>query len=129
MPRVNKQDILYSVKNLFESINDQIDIIIVEGNKDVKAIKEVGYLGKIEVCSHQKISLPEFSEKTGKKGDKILILTDFDKEGNELNARLTKLFISSGSNINIELRRKVGKILKSYGIRTIESISNLFDYY
>jgi 5S rRNA maturation endonuclease (ribonuclease M5) len=127
MPKTNKKELLTDLKNLIVSSQDIIDIILVEGNKDVKAIRSLGYKGKIEVCVHQKTTLSDISTKIGGDGRKILILTDFDPKGIELNSRFTSLLQGSGSFVNIELRGLFGKKLISIGTRAIEGINNLIE--
>ena len=127
MPKADKKESLTDLINLIKNSQDIIDIILVEGNKDVKAIRNLGYEGTIEVCVHQKTTLSDISAKIGGDGKKILILTDFDQKGIKLNSRLTSLLQSTGALVNIELRGLFGKKLTSIGIRAIEGINNLIE--
>ncbi|MBM3291707.1 toprim domain-containing protein [Candidatus Bathyarchaeota archaeon] len=126
MPRINRQEVLDILKKLIENI-ESTEIILVEGIKDVKAIRKLGFKGRIEVCLHQKTTLTDISTLVGGRGNKVVILTDFDQEGNNLNDRLSRLILSTGAIVNVGFRIFFGKALTSVGIREIEGIDNLID--
>lgn len=110
-----KKEIEEELAKLFEKIKDKT--IIVEGKRDQKALYSFG-LTKVYTIDK---GLYELSEKFENK--KIIILTDFDKEGKELSKRLS-LFLQVKNKIDRETRRKVGLLLSKLYIKTIEELNH-----
>jgi len=104
------------LKNLVEKMNTEISCVVVEGRKDKEALERIGYKGKIiYVNTFKRIK------------EKIVILTDFDKEGKEIAKRITKSL--GEKNIDRFFRNEFRKILKSIGRDDIQSISNICKKY
>jgi len=104
------------LKNLVEKMNAEVPCILVEGRKDKEALQKIGYKGKIVYANN-------FKEAKGK----IVILTDFDKEGKEIAKRIIKAL--GERNVDIFFRNEFRKILKSIGRNDIQAISNLCEKY
>ncbi len=56
---------------------------MVEGRKDVKALRSIGLVGEI-VTIHSGKSIYEFAEQIAEKFHKIILLTDWDEKGEQL---------------------------------------------
>jgi 5S rRNA maturation endonuclease (ribonuclease M5) len=104
------------LKNLVEKMNEEISCVIVEGRKDKEALEKIGYKGSI-------IYADRFKKAKGK----VVILTDFDKEGKEIARRITRSI--GEKNIDNFFRNELRKILKSIGRNDIQSIINLCKKY
>ena len=104
------------LKNLVEKMNEEISCVIVEGRKDKEALTRIGYKGGI-------IYADRFKKVKGK----VVILTDFDREGKEIAKRIKRNV--GEKNVDNFFRNEFRKILKSIGRDDIQSIINLCKKY
>jgi len=94
--------------------------IIVEGIKDVKALKSLGVEGDIQKISGGN-SLLNFVERlTGKR--QIIVLTDFDRAGGELAKFIIKHAKTLGIEPVTEFRDKL-KLLVRKNVKDIEGLA------
>jgi len=111
---------------LIERFNVEIDTIIVEGIRDEDALRRIGYEGCILRLSRTRgvlgLSLVIRKEH---RHEKILILTDFDRRGEELYRKIKNELESVNVKIDEKLRIELKKILEKYSLKTIESIKSL----
>jgi 5S rRNA maturation endonuclease (ribonuclease M5) len=77
--------------------------LLVEGPRDRRAILRLGYLGTVLTVSH--MGKRDASEMAGKK--KAVILTDMDREGAALAARLMRKLRHEGFEISLSERRRL----------------------
>lgn len=63
--------------------------IIVEGEKDIAALRSLGMKGII-IQLNQGISLPDFCDRISRKYKEVIILTDWDRKGGRLCFKLKK---------------------------------------
>ena len=96
--------------------------ILIEGKKDEEALRKLGIKGNFIKVSGSPLKLFEIAEEAAKSSSKIIILTDFDKKGNELAKRLAEDIQALGSHPDLEIRRKIMGITRRY-IKDIESLS------
>ncbi len=105
--------------------------IIVEGKKDVEALKALGVCGKILSAKTGGKSLLEVVSEIVETGAKeVILMLDFDRRGREWTRRLKQRFEKAGVNPNLNfwnalqamVRREVKDIegLTSY-MKTLES--------
>ena len=116
---------LEKIQSILSDLNTTTDLIIVEGIRDVKAIRELGYLGRIDIISHSNVSLPNLAINISETSNKVLVLTDFDESGMKQAHRLTSLLEGIGVKVDKEKRRILGKYFRVTGANTIESIDNI----
>jgi len=95
--------------------------ILIEGLKDEKALKELGINGNFIKVSGSGLKLFEIAEIATKSSSKVVILTDFDKKGNELAKRLSRDIQSLGSHPNLKIRNKIMGMTRRY-IKDIQSL-------
>ena len=95
--------------------------ILIEGKKDENALKKLGINGTFIKVSGSGLKLFEIAEKSVKLSSKVIILTDFDKKGEQLAKRLAEDIQSLGSYPNLEIRRKIMGITRKF-IKDIESL-------
>jgi 5S rRNA maturation endonuclease (ribonuclease M5) len=119
-----KFEIYKKLENLTSHMNYSIDAIIVEGPHDVKTMRLLGYEGELLSFS-RKGSLIDFSDYIAKKFRKVAILTDFDKEGENLNNNFNRLLTDKKVKTEAFFRRKFRGLLKKANLSTIESIYSL----
>jgi len=104
------------LKNLVEKMNAEISCVIVEGRKDKEALERIGYKGRIVYANR-------FKKAVGR----VVILTDFDREGKEIAKTITRNV--GERNVDNFFRNEFRKILKSIGRNDIQSIINLSKKY
>jgi len=95
-------------------------IIIVEGKNDVKALRMLGVKGEIVTsanCSNAKLV-----DKIRNRN--VIILTDWDRRGDDLEKDLVTKFSSWGVVPDTELRRKIFSIVG----RTVTSVEDLVKF-
>jgi len=95
--------------------------ILVEGKRDKKALKELGFEGDIIVLNSG-YTLADVADAISKKYRKIIILTDWDKKGSYLAGRIFNLLRDNDVICNLEYRRKLGFYLGPH-ISTVEELS------
>lgn len=122
---------LHVYQNRLENIEEIIDqllrlseegnIIIVEGKRDVRALKSLGINGHFEIATQYSISnfCEDIVNISG--GKNIVILTDWDRRGNILMSNLIKHFHSLGANPDVRLRERLMSIVQKE-IKDVESL-------
>ena len=98
-------------------------ICIVEGKRDEYALRKLGFKGKIVALRKLNRSLDSIVESLSSE-ERIIILTDFDDEGEELAVRLYRAFKSRNVEIDLETRRKLSSLLKGE-IKGLEELEPL----
>ncbi len=93
-------------------------VVLVEGARDVHAMRGVGYKGGIMSVSSVRRRESE-SLLAGYK--RVIIMTDLDAEGRRLAARFSKSFAHRGLSISLDQRRRL--LVASRGVfRHIENL-------
>lgn len=95
-------------------------LIIVEGKKDSRVLREVGLENIMEISGKQ---LEKVADLVKEKQSEVIILTDYDKEGVAQYKRLKNLLVSSDIKIDDTARRDFRKI---FPINRIEELSSYF---
>ena len=112
---------LLSIMEELQHYAEQGMPIIIEGKKDEKSLKELGIEGNFIKVSGSPYKLFEIAE-IAAQSSKIIILTDFDKKGNELAQKLSEDIQRLGSYPNLQIRRRIMGNTRRY-IKDIESLS------
>lgn len=94
--------------------------IIVEGSKDVRALRLLGVQGPIFCVKSRRLGLFDFLQ-TVSGHSEIIVLTDFDKEGRALARRLRRDLSQMRIKADIELWKQL-KALTRCEIVGIESL-------
>lgn len=97
--------------------------IIVEGKKDKKALKDIGFDGQI-ITLHSGKSIYEFSENIANRFEKVVLLIDWDEKGEELYSKMGEHL--QGMWEDFASIRELLKILCQKEISEIEQIPILF---
>lgn len=106
---------LYEINKLFP--------IIVEGKRDKKALKDIGFDGQI-ITIHSGKSIYEFSENIASHFEKVVLLLDWDEKGEELYSKIGENL--QGMWEDFASIRELLKILCQKEISEIEQIPVLF---
>ncbi|ACI20875.1 MULTISPECIES: toprim domain-containing protein [Thermodesulfovibrio] len=97
--------------------------IIVEGRRDKKALREIGFDGEI-IILHSGKSIYEFSETIANRFEKVVLLIDWDEKGEELYSKIGENL--QGMWEDFASIRELLKILCQKEILEIEEIPSLF---
>ncbi len=108
----------------FERIRSRLQgsVVLVEGKRDVETLRRVGFDARFVTCAgNSERVLGRLTEALGENGvgNKVHILTDFDRPGEELRARHAALLADSGIDPDLALGRKLKAVL---GFTTVEEV-------
>lgn len=103
-----------------EELNFSRKCIVVEGPKDIRALREIGVINRIYQLS--KKPLFEVIEIISSETKDVVILTDFDKKGKELYGKLNSGFSRFGVRVDNSPREWLQKNTR------ISHIEGLFTY-
>lgn len=100
------------LKEFFDAIEELKElskegwVVVVEGAKDLRALRGIGVEGEILVFS----GFLNTAERLN--GRKVIILTDYDAEGFEIEKGLLRALSSYGNVPNVDLRRRIFRYIK-----------------
>jgi 5S rRNA maturation endonuclease (ribonuclease M5) len=100
------EDVLYELKQ--KNVKAPI---IVEGEADVKALRELGLEGEI-ISINKGQSLFNFCEDLAKKYTEVIILTDWDRKGGHLSKVLSEDLKANDLHFDTEIRARLGGLCK-----------------
>ena len=123
----HRRQSIEEMKELLSEISSLVDVILVEGPRDVKSLTRLGYTGKIVTCAATNVNDYDLMSEVLGKYRSVLILTDFDQEELTFNRRFTEILEHEGVKVEKGLRRMVGRITAALGIYAIESLDNIMD--
>ncbi|MGA7860895.1 MAG: toprim domain-containing protein [Thermoplasmata archaeon] len=90
--------------------SDGSTIIVVEGERDRRSLKLLGVSGRV-VLLHSGRGLSQLTRSLSKPGLRVVVLTDWDREGGHLAHRLTELLVAEGVQVDAEFRRRLARAL------------------
>ena len=94
--------------------------VIVEGEKDVRALREIGLEGTI-LTVYRGNSLVNLTEEVAARYTEVIVLTDWDRTGGRIARRLALFFRSESVACDLEFRRRLIKV-SGGEIRTVEAL-------
>ena len=108
-------------------ISDNRDVpIVVEGKNDKLALKKLGF-SQIHEISGKTIGMV-VDEILSEKPKSVIILTDFDNDGNEKADQLINFFQHYHIRINSYARRKIHTLFKIYKIEELIRFTKIIDF-
>jgi len=123
----HRKQAIEGMKELLLEISGLVDVILVEGPRDVESLTRLGYTGKIVTCAATNVNDYDLMTEVSGKYRRVLILTDFDQEGLMLNRRFAEILEHEGVVVEKGLRRMVGRLTAALGVYAIESLDNIMD--
>ena len=109
-----------------QQMSDKGALIIVEGQRDRKALRALGIAGTIMLGTKKSILV--FCEEVAREYNNVIILTDWDEKGDKLAALMEGYLRSTSAAANMDIRKKILNLVRKR-IKDIESldthISNL----
>ena len=97
--------------------------IIVEGKKDERALRGLGFDGEI-VQLNKGSSLLNFCDELKTRYEKVIVLCDWDRTGGKLTRKLSTYFDSLDMDYDTELRKK----LIFLGKKRIKDVEGILSY-
>ncbi|MGQ9588475.1 MAG: toprim domain-containing protein [Thermoplasmata archaeon] len=107
-----------------EELSEKLPVI-VEGNKDIAALKRLG-ITKNVVSLSRGDSIFAFCEKLSKKSREVVILTDWDRKGGHLARMLKEALETNGVSVNDRVRTQLVVLLKKE-VKDIESMPTFIE--
>ena len=98
--------------------------IIVEGRNDESALRHVGLSGRIIRFKSSGRRLSDFVNAI--QSQRVIVLTDFDREGRELAVRIREELMHRGIHVNDVARKQLAVAVKPEAAK-IEEIPSLID--
>ncbi|MDD5023255.1 MAG: toprim domain-containing protein [Candidatus ainarchaeum sp.] len=107
------------IENILETLRGEI--VVVEGKRDIESFAKLGINNVYAAVGRMESMLKKLENSR-----KVVIMTDLDRKGNLLAARLEEIFWSKGINADLETRKKIGRILR---IKYFEEIDRKYNKY
>ncbi len=120
-----QSEALKELEAVLRGEDEPIEFILVEGTRDVQALRFLGVAAPIDVCSHVGRAEHDIAANISARTRNALVLTDFDETGRDQAKRITELLTAEGVRVQVELRRKIGRLMSVLDLKTVESIDNL----
>ena len=124
---MRRKKAILMMEELLQELPTLIDAVLVEGARDTKALRSMGYVGVIEALSRTGVNDFDLSDELASKHGCILLLLDFDEEGLNLNNHFTQLLERKGVKVEYGLRKEFSRLMAEIGIYAIESLDNIRD--
>ena len=103
-----------------QQLSEEGAVIIVEGQRDRESLRNLGISGIIELGT--KKSLLMFCEEVARESNDVIVLTDWDKNGEKLAVLMESYLKSVNAKVNMDIREKIKKLVKKR-IKDIESLN------
>jgi 5S rRNA maturation endonuclease (ribonuclease M5) len=111
---LRKKDKMF--RRLLDELSESRAVIIVEGKKDAAALHCIGISNPVFILNQ---SPDVVAERVSKEADEAVVLTDFDRKGEELFLRVLSALESHGVKPNVDVRRRLRYL---FGVRFIEEL-------
>ncbi|MCX8030289.1 MAG: hypothetical protein N3A59_01745 [Thermodesulfovibrionales bacterium] len=122
LPDIERAERLKEHLNILYELNRDIPIL-VEGKKDVEALRKLGFVGEI-LTVYSGIGLYEFCQNILEKYEKIVLLIDWDSNGEILYKKLSQYL--TGLWEEFSYLREAIKAICQKDIRDVEDIPRLY---
>lgn len=120
----NPMEAKEALGEFFGKLEYLVDVVVVEGPRDVEALRSLNFKGRVIICSKVGVSEAELAESLADEASSVVILTDFDEEGRSLNKRLTRLLERRGLKVERGLRREAGRLMAYIGVYAVEALDD-----
>ena len=121
--KISEALVLYIKKLNDESKNGSL--VVVEGKRDVRALRSMGFIGKILMLCHNN-NFDRFISEAGKY-HKIILLLDLDRKGRSLTKKAAILLEGKKHVIDLYFRRNLSSITCGR-VKQIEELSKYAEY-
>ncbi|MFH0971972.1 MAG: toprim domain-containing protein [Candidatus Micrarchaeota archaeon] len=98
-------------------------LVLVEGKNDLEALKELGIMGNVITATGKNEQIVQRALSILESNQKLILLFDFDSEGERKTKFFRELFLNEGASADVEARKKVRML---FGIKTIEELPSAY---
>ncbi|KAF5415750.1 MAG: Ribonuclease M5 [Candidatus Methanogaster sp.] len=107
---VRRYELIERVLHDLIEMSDSGAVIVVEGRNDESTLRNLGICGAIESPCGK--SLLHFTDSLASNYDSVIVLTDWDRRGNQLSVQIVKYLQSRDVAINTDLRSRLKKLVQ-----------------
>ncbi len=93
-------------------------VVLVEGKRDREALEFFGIENIVSISGKNYHDLAQDLSESGVK--QVILLTDFDRQGEKIALRISKVLSNYGITVDTEIR----ELLRQEGIKFIEELKN-----
>lgn len=86
-------------------------VLVVEGERDRRALRNLGWLGPVAVL-HRGHPISATAHGLVSSASKVIVLTDWDEEGGHLARRLHDFLGSGEVQFDLDYRRRLARVLR-----------------
>ena len=104
-------DFLKLWEEFLAAANDEGTTTVVEGVRDRRSLQRLGVTGRIHLI-HSGGGLSQLTRALSGPGRRIIVLTDWDREGGHLAHRLGELLVAEGIPVDTEFRRRFSRAFR-----------------
>jgi len=116
---------LERLTRLLGELETLVDVVIVEGPRDLEALRLLGFRGEVSLFSQVGVPDADFMDTASREYGSVAILTDFDEEGRKIDLDLSEGFERRGLRVEKGFRQEMGRIMAAVRIYAIESLDNI----
>jgi len=95
-------------------------VVIVEGLRDEKSLRDLGIEGPVIMASRRPAL--DLAEGAARRYSEVVILTDWDEKGDEMAYNLKRHLRSAGARFDVDIRGRIRSLVKKE-IKDVESLS------
>ena len=113
---------------LVKNLNDESRagaLVVVEGKRDVEALKAIGFEGEVFTLSHRGKLVELVSD--AEKYRKTILLLDFDHKGRILTKKAGLLLQQKKNRIDLRFRKELASITRGR-VKHVEELGRYGDY-
>ena len=114
-------------ERLSQELPGLVDVVVVEGLRDIQSLRSLGYTGTIEALNRTGVNDFDLADDLVSNYSRILLLLDFDEEGLRMNLHFNQILERKGAKVEYGLRREVGRLMAAIGAYAIEDLDNIRD--
>jgi 5S rRNA maturation endonuclease (ribonuclease M5) len=102
---------LYQFVNILNYESEIGSIIVVEGKRDLEALRSIGFDGDV-VVFHNFRGIGEFVHNIAMRNRKVILLLDMDRKGKVLTSKILKHLNSSCQHDYLQTKRRLAQITR-----------------
>jgi len=117
------------LKEILKSLDEAVDLMIVEGKRDREVLKMLGCKSQIIAIGEVHKPLLEIMEEVKERyrGSRVAVLMDFDEEGEKLNRKIERILEGCDLIIEKTLKNKLKRAMLEEDRRRIEELIGIIE--
>jgi len=125
--KIRRKNAIRELEQLMQELPGLVDIVVVEGFRDIQALRSLGYTGSIEELNRSGFNDFDLADDLVSNYTRVLLLLDFDEEGLRLNRHFNQILERMGAKVEYGLRKEFGRLMAAAGAYAIEDLDNIRD--